>query len=257
VIDYDEIVVPLPYPCHRSGADFVDASNKKRLDIQPTRWRKWTERRSVVISTEANMPEQSSMHFYLNWAKERIDEMDAALASFEVKVKEAKAESRIKADQLLIDLKKRRDEFQAVLKAHAEAGEAAWARAKVDLERQWNEFEAQVKTYFEAFGEQLQQQQTTFKQIAAVQAKAWREAADKFHDAAAKVADARRADVEAAVKKMKSDASGAEERLQKLKQAGNESWSALSAALAESRRAFDQANQAAWNALKGAIPPKG
>jgi hypothetical protein len=40
VIDYDEIVVPLPYPCHRSGADFVDASNKKRLDIQPTRWRK-------------------------------------------------------------------------------------------------------------------------------------------------------------------------------------------------------------------------
>ena len=71
---------------------------------------------------------------------------------------------------------------------------------------------ALIRRYFEAFGEQLEQQQTTFKQIAAVQAKAWREAADKFHDAAAKVADARRADVEAAVKKMKSDASGAEER---------------------------------------------
>jgi hypothetical protein len=27
---------------------------------------------------EIVMPEQSSMHFYLNWAKERIDEMDAA-----------------------------------------------------------------------------------------------------------------------------------------------------------------------------------
>jgi len=40
-------------------------------------------------------------------------------------------------------------------------------------------------------------------------------------------------------------------RLQKLKQAGSESWSVLSAALAESRKAFDQANQAAWNALKG------
>ena len=32
-------------------------------------------------ATEANMSEQSGMHFYLNWAKERIDEMDAALAS--------------------------------------------------------------------------------------------------------------------------------------------------------------------------------
>jgi hypothetical protein len=255
-MDYDEIVLPLPYQCHRNGADFVDASNKKHIDIQPTHWRKWTGQRSVVISTEANMSEQSSMHFYLNWAKERIEEMDAALGSLEVKVKQAKAESQVKADQLLIDLEKRRDQFQAVLKAHAEAGEAAWARAKVDLERQWNEFEAQVKTYFESFGKQLEQQQATFKNIAAVQAKAWREAADKFHDAAAKVADARRADVEAAVKKMKSDASEAEARLQKLKQAGNETWSVLSAALAESRKAFDQANQAAWNAFKGAAPPK-
>jgi hypothetical protein len=29
------------------------------------------------------MPEQSSMHFYLNWAKERIDEMDAERRSCE------------------------------------------------------------------------------------------------------------------------------------------------------------------------------
>ena len=50
---------------------------------------------------------------------------------------------------------------------------------------------------------------------------------------------------------MKSDASDAEARLQKLRQAGGESWSVLSAALAESRKAFDQANQAAWEALKG------
>ena len=46
VMDYDEIVVPLPYPCHRSGPDFVDASNKRRIDIQPTHWRRWSERRA-------------------------------------------------------------------------------------------------------------------------------------------------------------------------------------------------------------------
>jgi hypothetical protein len=33
------IVVPLPYPCHRSGPDFVDASNRKHIDIQPTQRR--------------------------------------------------------------------------------------------------------------------------------------------------------------------------------------------------------------------------
>ena len=127
--------------------------------------------------------------------------------------------SKVKGDQLIADLKKRRAEFQASLKAQAEAGEAAWARAKADLEPKWNGFEAQVKTYFEGAGKQIEQQQATFKDIAAVQAKAWREAADKFHDAASKVAAARRADVDAALKQMKSDASDAEARLEKLKQA--------------------------------------
>jgi len=50
---------------------------------------------------------------------------------------------------------------------------------------------------------------------------------------------------------MKSDASEAEARLQKLNQAGSESWSELSTALAESRKAFDQANQTVWDALRG------
>ena len=43
VIDYDGIVHALMYPCHKNGAEWVDASNKKHVDIQPTHWRKWTE----------------------------------------------------------------------------------------------------------------------------------------------------------------------------------------------------------------------
>ena len=163
------------------------------------------------------MSQQSSMHFYLNWAKERIDEMDAALASFEIKAGEAKAESKIKADQIIADLKKRRDEFQAQLKTQAEVGEAAWARSKAELEKQWNAFEAQMTTYFESAGKQFEQQQTTFKDIAAAQAKSWREAAEKFREAAGKVAAAHTGDFDAALKQMKSDASDAEARLQKLR----------------------------------------
>jgi hypothetical protein len=67
----------------------------------------------------------------------------------------------------------------------------------------------------------------------------------------------RRADIDATVKQMKADASEAEARLQKLKKARarSESWTALSAALAASRKAFDRANQAAWDAFKRAAPP--
>ena len=179
------------------------------------------------------MPEQSSMHIYLNWTKERIDEMDAALASLEAKASQVQADSKTKAEQLIADLKKRRDEFQITTKKQAEAGEAAWQRTKTQLESQWEGFETQVKTYVETLGKQIQQQQATFRDVAAAQVKAWREAADKLHEEAAKVVAARRADVDAAVKQMKADAAEAEARMQKLKQTGSESWSALSAALAD------------------------
>jgi hypothetical protein len=202
------------------------------------------------------MAEQSSVHFYLNWAKERIDEMDATLASLEAKASQVQADSKAKANQLIADLQKRRDEFQATVKKEAEAGEATWERTKAQLESRWSDFEAQVKTYIETVGKQVQQQQVTFRDVAAAQAKAWREAADELHDEAAKVVAARRADIDAALKQMKADASEAEARLQKLKQAGSESWTALGAALAESRKAFDRANQAAWDALKQAAPPR-
>ena len=115
-----------------------------------------------------------------------------------------------------------------------------WRRSKYG-------FEANVKTYFETVDKQIDQQQATFRDVAAAQQKAWREAGERLHIAAAK-----RPDIDAAVKQMKADASEAEARLQKLKQAGSESWAALSAALGESRKAFDRANQAAWEALKRA-----
>jgi len=33
----------LMFPCRRSGAEWVDASTKKRVDIEPTHWRQWRE----------------------------------------------------------------------------------------------------------------------------------------------------------------------------------------------------------------------
>lgn len=202
------------------------------------------------------MPEQSSMHAYLNWTKQRIDEMDATLASLEEKAAQLKAESKVKADQLIADLKKRRDEFQATARAQIEAAEATLRANKAQLEAQWPGFEAQVKTYFETIGKQFEQQQAAFRDIAAAQIKAWQKAADEFRDSAAKVAAAKRNDLDAALKQMKAGAAEAEAQFQKLKQAGAESWTTMSAALAESRKAFDRTNQQAWDAFKRATSPR-
>jgi hypothetical protein len=50
------------------------------------------------------MPTQSSMHFYVNWAKERLDEMDAALTSLEGEIGGVQTDARHMANNALADL---------------------------------------------------------------------------------------------------------------------------------------------------------
>jgi hypothetical protein len=64
----------------------------------------------------------------------------------------------------------------------------------------------------------------------------------------------RQGEIDATVKRMEVDAATAEEKLQKLNQAGMQSWSALMGALGETRAAFDRANKAAQEAFKRAAP---
>ena len=199
------------------------------------------------------MPKHSAVYFYLNWAKERIDEMDATLASMEANVAHVQADARAKANQALADMRKKRDDFRDTLKKQADANEATWIREKARLQSEWNTFETDVRKYVESAGKQIEQQQETFKRQAAAQVKAWREAAENLHTAAKEFAGERRGEIEATVKHMEADATAAEEKLRKVNEAGKQSWSALTTALAETRAAFDRANQTAQEAFKRAV----
>ena len=198
------------------------------------------------------MSGQGNIHFFANWAKERLDEMDATLTSLEGNAAEVQADAQDKARKVLAELRKNRDGFRDAIKKQTGANEAAWTSAKTRLETEWSAFEAEVKKYVESYGKQFELQQATFKLQAAAQLKAWRDAADKLASAASEFASGRRDEIETNVNRMKADAVAAEEKLLKLNQAGSQSWSALTAALTETRAVFDRANQAAWEALKRA-----
>jgi hypothetical protein len=198
------------------------------------------------------MSAQSNIHFYLNWAKERLDEMEATLTFLKPKPVACRREVRGMANKVLADLRTKQREFRDTVKKNAEANEAAWIAAKAKLEADWKTFEADVTKYVESFSKHIEQQQATFKVQAAAQLNAWREAADKLTSEAKEFAAERRTDIDAALKRMNADAAAAEVKLQKLNQAGTESWSALMAALTETRTIFDHANQAAREAFKRA-----
>jgi hypothetical protein len=178
--------------------------------------------------------------------------MEATLTFLEAKAGGVPAEVRGMANKVLADLRTKQREFRDTVKKNAEANEAAWIAAKAKLEADWKSFEADVTKYVESFSKHVEQQQAAFKVQAAAQLNAWREAADKLASNAKEFAAERRTDIDAALKRMNADAAAAEVKLQKLNQAGTESWSALMAALTETRAIFDHANQAAREAFKRA-----
>ena len=194
----------------------------------------------------------SSAHFFLSWAKERIDEMDATLTSLESKSAQMQAETRAKADQFITEMKKKRDEFEGTVKKQAEAGEAAWDSGKVRLETEWKAFQAETAKYLETFGKGIEQQQAVFQSQVTAQLNSWRETADKLNAAGKDFGIERRREIDATVARMKADAVAAEKKLQDVARAGTESWSALNAALTETRAAFDRAHQAAREAFNQA-----
>jgi predicted phage gp36 major capsid-like protein len=65
---------------------------------------------------DQQMVTQSNPHFFTNWAKERLDEMDAAVTSLESKVAEVQADVRDKAEKILAELRKQRDDFRDTMK---------------------------------------------------------------------------------------------------------------------------------------------
>jgi inorganic triphosphatase YgiF len=90
--------------------------------------------RTLEKSWRWEMSTQGNIHFFANWARERLDEMDATLTSLEGKVAEVQADARDKASKVLADLRKNRDAFRDAVKKQAGANESAWARAKTKLE---------------------------------------------------------------------------------------------------------------------------
>jgi hypothetical protein len=206
----------------------------------------------VSPETPEQTATQSRLHGQLNWAKMRLDEIDAALAQFEAKVGELQGNARAKADSALTDMRAQRDAFRETIKKDKEMDDAEWARAKSALETSWIAFEASVQEFMDAARAQADQQKAAFRVRADAQRKAWRETIDKLDDAATSVSADSKAAFESAKKRMEADAAAAEAKLDTLKRAGNQSWAAFRTALAETRAAFDRANQEAYDAFKSA-----
>ena len=198
------------------------------------------------------MTEESKAHPYIEWAKNRLDEMDATLSALESKAGELETDVSAKAEEALADMRRQRDAFHSYLNKNLESAESVWKQSMAQLKNDWATFEKDVQSYVDSSKHNVEQYEAAFKARADVQMKAWQTALNEALEAAVKFPQERKADVEKAIDGMKSEAKAAEARLEAMKKAGEESWSALDAALSDSRRAFEKATENMQEAFKRA-----
>ena len=85
------------------------------------------------------------LHFYSHWAKQRIGEMDAAIASLQRYAK--RFPPGRESARLVANLNKRRDRFKSLAGKLTKMGDAALERCKARLDSEWEKFEREVSGF--------------------------------------------------------------------------------------------------------------
>jgi hypothetical protein len=187
------------------------------------------------------MTSETDTHLFSNWAKERLDEIDATLAALQARVDTLQAETKTQAEKTIAEIRAQQQVFQDMLKKQTEEGTANWTNMMRGLESNWASFESLVQKYMNVTWKDGQHLQETFAARAAAQRKAWQEALESLREKANTFAAAHKKEAEEALNQLKAAADTAKARLETQQKAGVESWDALKTALEESRAAFDKA----------------
>jgi len=199
------------------------------------------------------MTGRKKVHAYTEWAKSRLDEMDATIFVLEGKVEDLEADVRAKAETALDDMRSWRDSFKARIDENLQNSEKIWDDIKTHLDDDWNQFEDAVQTRMSASKDDAEQYKAAFKARAEAQIKGWQATIAELKSEAVKFKADRSADVDNAIVKMKDKAKEIEVKLDRLKKAESETASALNTALSESRSAFEKAYEEARKTFKDAL----
>ena len=199
------------------------------------------------------MTKNKRSHAYTEWAKSRLDEMDATVFVLEDKVETLETDACAKAEKALDEMRSWRASFKARIDQNLQNTEEAWADIKTHLDNDWDRFESSVQARISASKDDAEQYKAAFNARAEAQIKGWKTAITELKNDAVKFKIDRSADFEIAIAKMKAKATDVEVKLDRLKKAESETAAALNSALWETRKAFEKANKKAHKAFKDAL----
>lgn len=197
------------------------------------------------------MHEQSSIQIMKDWAKGRVDEMNAVLSAVEGQMGRVSADGRRDAEQAVEEMRRQRDRIEAQVREVQDwnMAMAAFEDLKGRIASGWAQFESAAQKAVDA----AHKEKEAFEARAKTQMKAWQTSVEAFQEAAQDVQSRQRTEFEFALRNLQAQALAARQRLDSVSGAGAFSWQSLSSALNDSRSALEKANMEAYEAWKKAM----
>lgn len=192
------------------------------------------------------MSDQSYAHEAVSWAKQRLDDVDAIISEVEKAAGSVKEDVRKEAEAALTRLRESRAKVQAYydeLRAEAETVRRDVKEIQDALDAEWVEVESAFQSFLAVAREQADTARNIVVARAEAQRRSWEAALKDLRVQAARAVEDARSEFDAAIKRLSDEAEKFQSRIGEAKDAGDESWAAVKAGLAEARGVHDRTIQ--------------
>ncbi|WP_371349286.1 hypothetical protein [Ancylobacter sp. IITR112] len=198
------------------------------------------------------MSNQSQAHETVAWAKQRLDDVDAIISEVEKTAGKLKDGARVQADAALARLQASRakvQDYYDVLRSEADAVKGGAEEAQHALETEWVEVESAFQSFLSAAKDQAETVRGVVVARAEAQRRSWAASFNKLREQAEDAVEKARGEFDAAIKRLTDEAEKFQARIGEAKDAGDESWTAVKAGLADAKAVHDRTIQKIKDAL--------
>ncbi|MBR1040717.1 hypothetical protein JQ593_18100 [Bradyrhizobium viridifuturi] len=192
------------------------------------------------------MSKQSHTHETVAWAKQRLDDVDAIISQIENTAGRLAEGARKESDAALIRLKESRAKLQKYyddLRTDADALKRGTKKIQDAFDAEWVEVEAAFRSFLSTVQNQAETAHDVVIARARAQRQSWETSMKDFRAQAEDAVEKARGELDTAINRLSEQADRFQARIGKAKDAGDESWTAVKAGLAEAKTVHDRTIQ--------------
>ena len=189
------------------------------------------------------MTEQSFAHETIAWAKQRLDEVDAMVAQTEKAAGELQQAARGNADLALSRLRDSQAKLKeqvAFLQAQADETKSVVLTAQKAVEEEWVEVESAFQAFLASAGEQSDVARQAISARVEAQRKSWERALNGLKAQAEAAVEKASIEFDTAMTRLSEEAEKAKVKLGQAPSAGEETWEAIKAGIAETKAVHEK-----------------